>query len=138
MSNASLSVSYQNAMGQITEHPDGYVLVHYYKSKWSIKELRALLERLGTILLLRGWQRILIDMRHIEPLTATEKAFLIEEWYSGKIARPTSLSTCYVLAENALARLSVHEMQEIARRQHRSFAFQSLEEAQAYVLTLTE
>ena len=82
-------IHYENAMGTIVVHSDGYALVSYYKVKWDLTQLRVFLEKLGSVLLLRGWQRILVDMRQIEPLSATEKLFLIEEWYSRKIARPS-------------------------------------------------
>jgi hypothetical protein len=111
-------------------------LVRYNKIKWDLKQLRALLEKLGSMLMRQGWQRILVDMRHIEPLTAAEKSFLVQEWYGRKITRPSYLCTCYVLAENALARLSVHDMQEVARQYNVSIAFSTLEEAQTYLLTL--
>lgn len=136
MSSLAAPVYYENAVGKIMTHSSGYALVNYNGTKRDVEQLRVFLQQLGGLLLHRRWQRVLVDVRQIEPLSAAEKLFMIEEWYGRKIARPAYLATCYILAENALARLSVYDIQEVARRCNLSEAFNTLEEAHAYLLTL--
>ncbi|MBC6613157.1 hypothetical protein H8B15_19705 [Hymenobacter sp. BT507] len=128
-------IYFENAVGRITEHAAGYALVRYHPVKREPAELRALLTHLGNLLLRRNWQRILVDMQAMEPLSTPEKMLLMEEWYGGHIPRPERLCTAYVLAEKALTRLSIYELQQEARKHHSSNAFTSLDEAHAYLLT---
>jgi len=128
-------VYFENAVGRITEHAAGYALIRYHALKREPAELRALLTHLGNLLLRRNWQRILADMRTMEPLSTPEKILLMEEWYGGHIPRPERLCTAYVLADNALTRLAIYELQQEARKHHCSDAFTTLEEAHAFLLT---
>lgn len=134
MPNSIQPIYFENAMGRILEHAAGYALVRYHAGKSELTELRALLTHLGHLLLRRNWQRILADMRVLEPLTSLEKILIVEEWYQGHIPRPERLCTAYVLADNALTRLSIYELQHEARKQHESSAFTSAEEAHAFLL----
>jgi len=131
-------VYFENAVGRITEHTAGYALVRYHAVKREPAELRALLTHLGNLLLRRNWEHILVDMRTMEPLSTPEKIMLMEEWYGGHIPRPERLRTAYVLAENALTRLAMYELQKEARKKHNSDAFATLEEAHTYLLTCTQ
>jgi hypothetical protein len=137
MLNSATSLYFQNAVGKVVEHPDGYAFVQYNQVKWDVELLRNLLEHLGNLLLHRGWHRILVDLQHIEPLSAKEKQFLIAEWYSCKIPRPASVTTAYTPAENVFSRLAIHELQEVARKNNQSQSFNNLAEAQAYLVALT-
>ncbi|AII53934.1 hypothetical protein [Hymenobacter sp. APR13] len=122
-------------MGRILEHPDGYAWVLYKESPRELTEFWALLTHLGQLLLRRQWRRILVDMHLIQPLSEPEKQFLVDEWYTRKIARPEHVCVAYVVARDAIARLSIHQIQAEARKQNKSDAFQTLAEAQAYLLS---
>ncbi|UOQ69868.1 hypothetical protein [Hymenobacter volaticus] len=126
---------FENAIGRITEHPEGYAFVLYYNVPRQLNDLRALLMHLGQLLLRRGWHRILVDMYSIQPLTEPEKAMLAKEWYGGVIARPQRICTAFIMAKDAVTRLSIREIQIYARKQNDSNAFQSLDEARAYLIT---
>jgi hypothetical protein len=132
---AHYPIYFENAVGRILEHPEGYAWVLYKETPRSITELRSLLTHLGHLLLRRQWRRILVDMHLIQPLSEPEKQFLIDEWYSRKIARPQQLCVAYIAARDAIARLSIHQIQPEARKENTSDAFQTLPEAQAYMLT---
>lgn len=127
-------IYFENAVGRILEHPDGYAWVLYKDAPRTITEFRALLTHLGQLLLRRRWSRILVDMHLIQPLSELEKQFLIAEWYSRIIARPEKVCVAYVAARDAIARLSIHQIQAEARKENTSDAFQTLPEAQAYLL----
>lgn len=129
------AVYFENAIARITEHSEGYAFILYYDVPRQISDLRALLTHLGQLLLRRGWYRILVDMYSIQPLTEPEKAMLAKEWYGGGIARPQRMCTAFMMAKDAVTRLSIREIQIYARKQNDSHAFQSLEEARAYLLT---
>lgn len=129
------AVYFENAVGRITEHPEGYAFILYHDVPRQLGELRALLTHLGQLLLRRGWHRVLVDMHQIQPLTELEKAMLAKEWYGGRIARPERVCTAFRMAKDAVARLSVHEIQAEARKQNDSNAFITLEEARAYLLS---
>ena len=129
-------VFFENAMGRITAHAESYARVTYNAVAWDIEQLRALLTELGRLLLLRRWHRILVDLRVIQPLPSPVKAFLEEEWYGGKIGRPAQVVTLYAVAENVMARLSIHQMQQLARRGNLSEGFATLEEAESFLLTM--
>ncbi|WBO85990.1 hypothetical protein [Hymenobacter yonginensis] len=128
-------VYFENAVGRILEHPEGYAWVIYKDTRRGITEFRALLTHLGQLLLRRGWSRILVDMHLIQPLSEPEKQFLVDEWYSRKIARPEHVCVAYLAAQDAVSRLSIHQIQAEARKENTSDAFQTLAEAQAYLLT---
>ena len=57
------SIYFENAVGRITEDPNGYAFILYYDVPRQLAELRALLTHMGQLLLRRGWHRILVDMR---------------------------------------------------------------------------
>jgi hypothetical protein len=129
------SVYFENAIGRITEHPEGYAFVLYHDVPRQLFELRALLTHLGQLLLRRGWHRILVDMHLIKPLSEAEKALVTKEWYGRQIARPEQVCTAFCIAADVIARLSVHEVQiEARKQQNESNAFPSLEEARAFLL----
>ncbi|SFQ35204.1 hypothetical protein [Hymenobacter arizonensis] len=138
MLNSITSIYFQNAIGRIVEHPNGYAFVQYHRAKWDVALLRVLLVHLGELLLSRGWSRILVNLQFIEPLSNVEKEFLVAEWYSCKIPRPVSVVTAYVLADNVFARLAIHELQEVARKNNLSQSFGKLEEAEAYLAGLPQ
>ena len=130
------SVYFENAVGRITEDPHGYAFVHYHPGLRSLGEFRALLIHLGQLLLRRQWHRVLVDMHAVAPLSEAEKTMLTTEWYGDGLARPPQLCTAFWMAQDVIARLSVHEMQAEARKQqNQSNAFASLDEARAYLLS---
>ncbi|QJX47982.1 hypothetical protein HMJ29_13955 [Hymenobacter taeanensis] len=71
---------FENAMGRILEHPNGYVLIRYHPGKRSLVDLQEFLTHVGRLLQLRNWHKLLSDQRLLSPLTEEEQALILDYW----------------------------------------------------------
>jgi hypothetical protein len=137
MPTTGLSIYFQNAAGQILEHPDGYAHVRYHAGLRRPDEYTALLIHLGHLLRRRGWRRVLGDQRLMMPLRQGEKKWLLEQWFTGKVERPAYLITAIIAPLDAAARKSAQQMwnqSSPAISEYHTFA--DLEQARAFLLGL--
>jgi hypothetical protein len=77
-----LRIYFENSVGRILEHPDGYALVHYHPGARDLAYLQAFLRHVGQLLQRRGWHKILGDQRQMTPYTAAESQWIVDFWLS--------------------------------------------------------
>jgi len=134
MPDPTLALYFENNAGQIWEHPDGYAFVCYHANKRQPGELERLIMRTGALLLTRGWQRVLGDQRLMKPQSEEEKAWILEQWYGGKVARPTHILAALVLAKDVFTRLATQQIISSSDRGYLYESFTDLERACARLL----
>ncbi|GAA4356160.1 hypothetical protein GCM10023185_19710 [Hymenobacter saemangeumensis] len=139
MLTSGLSVFFENAAGQVLEHPDGYALVRHHAGKRKADDLNTLVACTGRLLMKRSWHRVLDDQRHMAPLTPDEKQWVLEKWYTGQTDRPVYIITAVVVPDDVVARLSSRQMwNEVPPGIFEYHTFTELEEAQGFLMDLAE
>ena len=104
---ATLPLYFENAAGQVREHPAGYGVVTYKPGKREPGTFEALGTHLGRLLLDRQWQRFVSDQRLLAPLTEVEKEWTTTRWVNRHELRPAQLREAILVAGNAFTRLSL-------------------------------
>ncbi|MBC6609110.1 hypothetical protein H8B13_19990 [Hymenobacter sp. BT188] len=79
---AALRVYFENSVGRILEHPDGYAWVQYHAGARELAYLQAFLRHVGQLLTLRGWHKVLGDHRQLTPYTEQESQWIVAYWLS--------------------------------------------------------
>ncbi|MGI4742832.1 MAG: hypothetical protein ACRYG7_47345 [Janthinobacterium lividum] len=137
---APLSLYFENAAGQVREHPAGYAVICYSLGKRQPETFEALAVQLGRLLLLRGWHRLLSDQREMTPLSEAEKTWITDEWLTGKIRRPAALWEAVLVPVDVFARLSVGQILNQTTAAAGTITLQSFTEeaaAHAYLLSVS-
>ena len=88
---ADLPLYFENAAGQVREHPDEYAVIYYHAGQRHLTDFVALLTQAGQLLLRRGWDRLLSDQQAMTPYTPAEETWLATYWAGHRVARPTQL-----------------------------------------------
>ncbi len=104
---ASRSIYFENAAGRVWEEPLNYLRLDYYANPREEAVFRALLTHVLQAMIRRGGGRMLIDQRQMRPYSATERAWLVDEWLPRAIREAGYRYGAVVLAENAFARVSM-------------------------------
>ncbi|MCR5886622.1 hypothetical protein LRS06_02295 [Hymenobacter sp. J193] len=73
---------FENPVGRVLEHPDGYALVQYHPGPRKLHHLQAFLTHTVQLLRLRNWDRMLGDQRQMEPFTPEENEWVLGYWLS--------------------------------------------------------
>ena len=71
---------FENAMGRLYAHPDGYALLRYHASARSLLDVQEGLIHVGRLLQRRGWHKLLSDQRQLLPFTENEQALILDYW----------------------------------------------------------
>jgi hypothetical protein len=79
---------YENAAGQLYQHPAGYAVLHFRAGQRQFLDFTTLLTQLGQLLVEQHWQAVLSDQYQMQAVTIEEKAWLREYWAGRKIQRP--------------------------------------------------
>jgi hypothetical protein len=119
------ALHFENAAGQVSTHPAGYVLLTYKPGPRTLPDLQALITRIGLLLLRNGWHRILGDQRLMAPLSLEENAWLVEFWQAYTQQRPGRIYVAVVHPQDVFARLAVSQLRQnigVADLAYRSFA----------------
>jgi len=100
---------FQNPVGRLLEHPQGYAVVEYQPGPRQLSDLQGLLAQLVRLLTQRGWDRVLADQRLMQPYTPEESEWIRANWLTrGVIFRGAILLPHDVFARLASSQL-VHE-----------------------------
>ena len=111
-STSSARLSFENAAGQVLEHPDGYIVFTYCPGPRQPRDLQALITHTGQLLLRKRWHHILGDQRVMQPLTNEERAWLVEYWDNYLSRHPRSLYAAVLLPQEVFARLSAGQLKQ--------------------------
>ena len=137
MNQAQVLVYFENSVGRILEHPDGYALIQYNAGDRRLDHLQAFLMHVGRLLSQRGWHRILADQRQMTAFTAEESAWIVDHWLGQNDQRPDQVHGAVILPQDAFASLSVSQVMyeaQAAALTYRLFAEEA--EAQAWLRTV--
>lgn len=113
ISNA-LQVYFENSVGCISEHPDGYAYVSYNAGPRKLDHFQTFLMHISQLLNRQGWRKMLGDQRLMSPFTEQERLWIIDYW----LTRATVGHQIYgavLVPQDVFARLSVSQMISEAR-----------------------
>lgn len=103
---AGLSLYYENPIGRLYEHPDGYVVVDYNAGVRELATYQAFLTHLENLLKRRGWNRMLANQWLLQPFTDEESTWLREHWLTVSHAMQREMIAAILLPEQVLAHLT--------------------------------
>lgn len=106
-----LPIYFENAVGRLLEHPDGYAYFQYYPGKRKLSDLQALLTHTSRLLQRNKWCKILGDQRLMLPFTDEESAWIVEHWLAHDRQRPGGIYAAVILANDVFARLATSQIQ---------------------------
>ncbi|WP_426059761.1 hypothetical protein [Hymenobacter sp. B1770] len=112
---ATERIYFENAVGRLVEHPDGYALFRYHPGQRKFSDFQALLTHMSSLLARRRWNRLLGDQRQMSPHTAQETAWIRDVWLGATTRRPSTLYGAMLLAHDVFARLSMNQVLQDAR-----------------------
>jgi len=112
---SGLPIYYENLIGRLYEHPDGYVVVDYKAGKRNLFEYQVFLNHLGILLKRRGWNKMLANQRAMSPFTEEERAWIREQWLTVTHAVQREMVAAVLLPEDVFARLAVSTLMHSAR-----------------------
>jgi hypothetical protein len=131
---ASPRLYYENAVGRLYEHPEGFALFRFKPGKRKFSELQGLLIQVRDLLESKGWNRFLADNTLLTPFTPEEVAWIANHW-STAAQRQGGLYGAVVLAQDVFARLAMgqvmHQVHDTAMHFRR---FETEAEALAWLL----
>lgn len=110
----TLRLYFENTVGRIWEHPDGYALVQYHAGPRKLAHLQAFLTHTGKLLQLRGWHRILGDQRLMAPFTEEESRWIVDYWLSHDNQR-SEVHGAILVPQDVFARLSLSNVMHEAK-----------------------
>ncbi|ALD21330.1 hypothetical protein [Hymenobacter sp. DG25A] len=100
-------IYFENLVGSLLEHPDGYAIVQYNAGKRILTDLQAFLTHASQLLRTRSWNKILADQSAMAPFTEEESTWIKQYWLA-RSEQP--IFGAIVLPEDVFARLSVNNL----------------------------
>jgi len=110
------TIYFENPVGRLSEHANGYALVQYKPGKRNFGDFQALLTHLGHLLRRRRWHKVLTDQRAITPFTDEERAWINEHWLKTPLAAQQETVAALLLPHDVFARLSTNQIIYDARQ----------------------
>lgn len=110
----AMRLYFENPVGRVSEHPDGYAYIQYHPGPRKLHHLQAFLTHTSQLLRLRNWNKLLGDQRQMAPFTAEESEWIVEYWLSAS-NQGRSVYGAVLLPEDVFARLSVNNMLQEAK-----------------------
>ncbi|GAB3857670.1 hypothetical protein GCM10028822_31770 [Hymenobacter terrigena] len=128
---------FNNPVGRVLEHPDGYAHVIYEPGPRKLHHLQAFLTHTGQLLRLRGWNKLLGDQRLLAPFTPEESQWIVDFWLSAEQRGTDTIYGAVLLPHDVFARLSVSQVMTEAKAAALTYRmFDSEEAAQAWLQLL--
>ena len=133
----SLPVYFENPVGRLLEHPNGYAIVQYKSEKRKMNELQAFLTHASQLLLRRGWHKLLGDQRVMTAFTEEEQTWIKENWLRQPITANTTIYGAVLIAHDVFARLAMNLIMNEARESALVYRlFDEEADAEAWLLQL--
>lgn len=108
---AGLPLYFENPIGRLYEHPDGYAIIIYSRGPRQLATFQAFLQHLENLLKRRGWNKTLADHRHMMPFTEEEQVFLQENWLQTSHAVQQQMLTAVLISAELLAQVPAEQQQ---------------------------
>jgi len=106
---------FENSVGRLLEHPEGFAIFQYYPGKRKLSDLQALLTHTSNLLHRNNWNRLLGDQRQMAPFTEEESAWIVNYWLDSSRYRSEGLYGAILLADDVFARLSMDQVMHEAK-----------------------
>lgn len=97
---------FENPVGRLLEHPDGYAIVEYAAGPRDFATFQAFLTHTSQLLRRQQWHKMLADQRLMAPYTDQERAWINEYWLAQKADDGYLLYGAVVLPQDVFSRLS--------------------------------
>ncbi len=114
LTSTALRVYFENSVGRISEHPDGYAYVVYNAGSRQLDHLQAFLTHTSHLLHRQGWRKLLGDQRLMSPFTEEERLWIVDYWLMRSVA-DNQVYGAVLVPHDVFARLSVSQMISEAR-----------------------
>ncbi|WP_375435952.1 hypothetical protein [uncultured Hymenobacter sp.] len=105
---------FENAMGRIFEHPNGYAWLCYHSGQRTLSDVQGFLTHTGRLLQRYGWHRMLSDQRVMLPFTEDERLLILDYWQKRYLAYGL-VTGAVVLSHDVFTRLSFSQIQQQAQ-----------------------
>jgi len=128
MTPAALRLYFENPVGRVLEHPDGYAVVQYHAGKRKLHHLQAFLTHTGQLLRRNGWNKLLGDQRLMTPFTEEESAWIVQHWLQAS-ERGNEVYGAVLVPNDVFARLSVSQVMSEAKAAALTYRLFDTEEA---------
>jgi len=109
------SMYFENPVGRLSEHADGYAIVQYKPGKRVFHEFQALLTHLGQLLHRHHWHKVLTDQRMMTPFTEQERTWINERWLHAPLGVRQERVAAVLLPHDVFARLATNLVMHDAR-----------------------
>ncbi|SMB96086.1 hypothetical protein SAMN00120144_0531 [Hymenobacter roseosalivarius DSM 11622] len=131
-----LRIYFENPVGRVLEHPDGYAYVMYNAGPRKLDDLQSFLTHTSQLLHRRGWCKLLGDQRLMSPFTEEERLWIVDYWIT-RTADGSQVYGAVLIPEDVFARLSVSQMMGEAREAAMTYRlFESESSAAAWLRQL--
>ncbi|GAA4054286.1 hypothetical protein GCM10022409_46670 [Hymenobacter glaciei] len=110
MTPASPRLYFENAVGRLYEHPDGYALFRFSAGQRKLSELQGLFRHVRHVLERNGWHHFLSDQRLLAPFTPEEVDWLVDYWRDTAAQHPAGLYGAVVMSHNVFTRLAMGQI----------------------------
>ncbi|WP_139921886.1 hypothetical protein [Hymenobacter sp. DG01] len=114
---AGLPLYYENPIGRLYEHPDGYVVVDYNAGQRQFNTFQAFLNHLENLLKRRGWNKMLANQRLLTPFSPEESHWIREQWLTVSHALQREMIAAVLLPQDVFARLSMSNLMQGVQRE---------------------
>jgi hypothetical protein len=101
---------FENAVGRLYGHPDGYALLRFHPGQRQLPALRQLLTQVRRLLELHRWNRFLADQRLLAPYTPEDVAWVVDHWRDAAAQHPGGLYGAVVVAHDVFTRLAMGQV----------------------------
>jgi hypothetical protein len=99
---------FENPVGRLLEHPDGYALVQYAPGARDFPTYQAFLTHTSQLLRRHGWHKMLADQRQMAPFTDEERDWIREFWLARSEDEGYELFGAILIPADVFAQLSLN------------------------------
>lgn len=125
---------FENPIGRLMEHPDGYALVKYNAGPRDFTNFQAFLTHTHQLLRRHSWHKLLADQRAMLPFTERERHWIGNEWLARSTGDGYALFGAVVVPGNELARQSLNILMEDVRKSPYTYRlFEAEEDATSWL-----
>ncbi|HEX8330807.1 MAG TPA: hypothetical protein VF629_24965 [Hymenobacter sp.] len=128
------SLYFENSIGRIWEEPGDYLRLEYRSGPRELIQFRALLTHTAQALVRRGWDKVLVDQRHMAPYSPVEQDWMTNEWLPRAVNESRYRYGAVLVAHDVFARLAMNQFMMASRNlPHTYRTFETEETALAWL-----
>jgi hypothetical protein len=101
------TIYFKNNAGCLWEEPQHYLRLDYYPGARSESQFQALLTHAQQAMKRHGWSKMLVNQQDMSAFTASEEAWMANEWLPRAVQEAGYRYGAIVVAHNVFARLSM-------------------------------